>query len=51
MTDDNTLEQMAKQPAGPHPMYETTSLIKMARKREHSDKPAAPFELKTTILP
>ena len=43
--DENTLEKMAKQPAGPQIMYETSALIEMDRKKEHSDKPVAPFEL------
>jgi len=43
--DENTLEQMAKQPAGPQIMYDTSALIEMNRKKEHSGKPLAPFEL------
>ena len=43
--DKNTLEKMAKQPAGPQIMYETSAPIEMDRKKDHSDKPVAPFEL------
>ncbi|KAL9972923.1 hypothetical protein ACROYT_G019319 [Oculina patagonica] len=36
---------MAKQPAGPQIMYETSSMIELDRKKEHPEKPVAPFEL------
>ncbi|KAL9977474.1 hypothetical protein ACROYT_G014880 [Oculina patagonica] len=43
--DENTLEKMAKQPAGPQIMYDTSSLSEMDRNKGHSDKSVAPFEL------
>ena len=43
--DDNTLEVMAKQFAGPQIMYETSALTEMDCKKVVSDKPVAPFEL------
>lgn len=43
---------MAKQSAGLQIMYETSALTEMDCKKEHSDKPGAPFDLnKNIILP
>ncbi|KAL9977210.1 hypothetical protein ACROYT_G014589 [Oculina patagonica] len=43
--DENTLQKMAKQPAGPQIMYETSSLNGIDRPKEQPDKPVSPFEL------
>ncbi|KAL9958393.1 hypothetical protein ACROYT_G035399 [Oculina patagonica] len=43
--DENTLQKMAKQPAGPQIMYETSSLNGIDRPKEQPDKPFSPFGL------